>query len=91
MRGIMSKELFDLTGRVGLVSGAAQGMGRAMALALAEAGADLMLADLNTAGLERTAEQITRLGRRAIPVTCDVSKPVRTDELGIVLRKYLEF
>jgi NAD(P)-dependent dehydrogenase (short-subunit alcohol dehydrogenase family) len=71
----MSKELFDLAGRVALVSGAAQGMGRAMALALAEAGADLMLADLNTAGVEKTAESITRLGRRAIPITCDVSKP----------------
>jgi NAD(P)-dependent dehydrogenase (short-subunit alcohol dehydrogenase family) len=71
----MSKELFDLSGRVGLVSGAAQGMGRAMALALAEAGADVMLADINSAGVEKTAEQITRLGRRAIPVTCDVSKP----------------
>src|SRR6516164_6879510 len=71
----MSKELFDLTGRVGVVSGAAQGMGRAMALALAEAGADLMLADINTAGVEKTAEQIARLGRRAIPITCDVSRP----------------
>jgi NAD(P)-dependent dehydrogenase (short-subunit alcohol dehydrogenase family) len=71
----MSKELFDLSGRVGLVSGAAQGMGRAMAQALAEAGADLMLADINNAGVEKTAEQISRLGRRAIPVTCDVSKP----------------
>jgi NAD(P)-dependent dehydrogenase (short-subunit alcohol dehydrogenase family) len=71
----MSKELFDLSGRVALVSGAAQGMGRAMALALAEAGADLMLADINSAGVEKTAEQISRLGRRAIPVTCDVSKP----------------
>ena len=71
----MSKELFDLSGRVGLISGAAQGMGRAMALALAEAGADLMLADINTAGVEKTAEQISRLARRAIPITCDVSKP----------------
>ena len=71
----MSKELFDLSGRVGLVSGAAQGMGRAMALALAEAGADLMLADINNAGAEKTAEQISRLGRRAIAVTCNVSQP----------------
>jgi NAD(P)-dependent dehydrogenase (short-subunit alcohol dehydrogenase family) len=71
----MSKELFDLSGRVGLVSGAAQGMGRAMALALAEAGADLMLADINSAGVEKTAEQISRLGRRAIAVTCNVSQP----------------
>src|SRR5262249_3105888 len=65
----------DLTGRVGLVSGAAQGMGRAMALALAEAGADLVLADLNDAGVRRTADQAATLGRKAIPVVCDVSKP----------------
>jgi NAD(P)-dependent dehydrogenase (short-subunit alcohol dehydrogenase family) len=70
----MSK-LFDLTGSVALVSGGAQGMGRAMALALAEAGADLMLADINTAGAQKTAEDITSLGQRAIPVTCDVSVP----------------
>ena len=71
----MSSPLFDLTGRVALVSGAAQGMGRAMAVALAEAGADLVLADLNTAGVQKTAEQLAALGRRAIPVTCDVSQP----------------
>ncbi len=71
----MSSNLFNLTGRTALVSGAAQGLGRAMALALAEAGADVMLADRNTAGLEKTAEQITRLGRRAVPRTCDVSEP----------------
>ena len=47
--------LFDLTGRVALVSGSASGMGRAMSLALAEQGADLMLADLNTDGVQRTA------------------------------------
>jgi NAD(P)-dependent dehydrogenase (short-subunit alcohol dehydrogenase family) len=71
----MSSNLFDLTGRVALVSGAAQGMGRAMALALAEAGADLVLVDVNTAGLQKTAEQAAAPGRRAVPVTCDVSVP----------------
>src|SRR5947207_2724342 len=60
--------LFDLTGRVAIVTGAAQGLGRATALALAEAGADLLLADRNTAGIEKTAAQITRLGRRGVPV-----------------------
>lgn len=67
--------LFDLTKRVALVSGAASGLGRAMSLALAEHGADLMLADRNATGLADTADRITRLGRRAIPVACDVSEP----------------
>src|SRR5689334_552043 len=73
--------LFDLTGRVALISGTASGMGRAAALALAEQGADLMLADLNTAGLEKTAADIRALGRRAIPVTCNVSDPAAIREL----------
>jgi len=71
----MATKLFDLTGKVALVSGAAQGMGRAMALALADAGADLLLADLNLAGAQRTGEQIQALGRRALAVACDVSEP----------------
>ena len=71
--------LFDLSGRVALVSGAASGTGKAMSLALAEHGADLMLADLNTEGLEQTAEEIRSRGRRAVAVTCNVSHygPIR--------------
>lgn len=65
--------LFDLTGRVALVSGAASGMGRAMSLALAEHGANLFLADLNADGVARTAADIQQIGRRAVPVTCNVS------------------
>jgi len=67
--------LFDLSGRVALVSGAASGMGRAMATALAETGADVMLAGRNLARLEKTAAEIEKLGRRAVPVECDVSQP----------------
>ena len=77
----MANGLFDLSGRVALVSGAASGMGRAMSLALAEHGADLMLADLDAEGLARTAEDITRLGRRAVCVTCDVSDPEAIEAL----------
>jgi len=69
----MIQRLFDLTGRVALVSGAASGMGRAMSLAFAEAGADLMLADLNAEGMQKTANDIERMGRRAHPVVCNVS------------------
>lgn len=66
---------FDLSGRVALVSGAASGMGRAMALALAEYGADVMLADRNAEGLERTSHEISQLGRRAVAARLDVSQP----------------
>jgi NAD(P)-dependent dehydrogenase (short-subunit alcohol dehydrogenase family) len=56
-------DMFDLHGRVALVSGGAQGMGRAMALAFAEAGADLVLpSHSNVAGVEDTAEQARKLG-----------------------------
>jgi len=69
--------LFDLTGRVALVSGAASGLGRAMAMALGEAGADLMLADRNLAGAEMTSSEIKKLGRRAVVANCDVSDPTQ--------------
>ena len=69
----MSHPIFDLSGRVALVSGAASGMGRAMSLGFAESGADLMLADINEEGMADTAREIERLGRRVEPVVCDVS------------------
>src|SRR5256885_5676094 len=72
---MQAPSMFDLSGRVALVSGAASGMGRAMALALAQAGAHLLLADRDANGLGRTATQISDLGGRAISVTCDVSAP----------------
>jgi len=68
-------DLFDLSGKVALVSGAASGMGQAMSIALAGAGADLMLADIDETGTRATAEQIAALGRKAIPINCDVSQP----------------
>jgi NAD(P)-dependent dehydrogenase (short-subunit alcohol dehydrogenase family) len=67
--------LFDLSGRVAVVSGAASGLGRAMALVFAEAGADLALVDRNIDGAGDTASAATALGRRALPLRCDVSVP----------------
>lgn len=74
-------DLFDLTDRVAVVSGAASGLGRAMAIGFAEYGADLLLADVDAAGMDRTAETIAALGRRAVPVVCDVAQPDRIDAL----------
>ena len=68
-------EMFDLSGKFALVSGAASGMGRATSLALSEAGATLMLADINEEEMNKTAKDISDLGGHAVPVKCDVSSP----------------
>jgi len=57
--------MFDLRGKVAVVSGAAQGLGQATALGLAECGCDLVLLDRNLQGAEQTAAQIRNMGRRA--------------------------
>jgi NAD(P)-dependent dehydrogenase (short-subunit alcohol dehydrogenase family) len=86
--------LFDLTGRTAVVTGSAQGMGRAIATALAEAGADLVVLDRNEAGIEVTAHGIRQLGRKALPIAGDVTDTDNIDrvfatvdhEFGRVLR-----
>ena len=71
----MSHPLFDLSNRVALVSGAASGLGKAMATGFAEAGADLVLADINADGLATAAREMEALGRRVLPAVCDMSQP----------------
>ncbi len=66
---------FDLTGRCALITGGGTGIGRAIALALAEAGADIALAARRVDKLEQTADEITKLGRRAIALPLDLTDP----------------
>src|SRR5687768_17466909 len=68
----MILDAFRLTGKVALVTGASAGLGRAIAIALAEAGADVACHG-NTRTPEATVEAINRLGRRAFAVTGDLS------------------
>ncbi len=67
----------DLTDRVAIITGSARGIGRAIALKLAEVGADIVVNDIAAAAdsLEKTAEEIRALGRQALAVTADVSSP----------------
>jgi len=73
--------MFDLSGRVAVVSGAAQGMGQATAMAVAESGASVVLVDRNIAGAEVTADEIRRMGRRAMVSDANVSDPAAIAEL----------
>jgi NAD(P)-dependent dehydrogenase (short-subunit alcohol dehydrogenase family) len=64
----------NLAGEIAVITGGASGIGRGTALALARRGADIVLADIHTDRLAAVAEEIRQLGRRVLPVTCDVSR-----------------
>jgi NAD(P)-dependent dehydrogenase (short-subunit alcohol dehydrogenase family) len=71
--GILDK--FRLDGKVAIVTGASSGLGVAFAKALAEAGADVVLAARRADRLEKTANLVEETGRRALIVQADVSQP----------------
>ncbi len=63
----------ELLGKVALVTGAAQGIGRAIALILAQKGADIVVSDINLEKAEETVREIETIGRRAIAIRADVA------------------
>ena len=70
-----------LSGKVGLVTGAGQGNGRAIALGLARAGADVAINDLRMESVDRVVKEIEALGRRAAGVVADVSNTSQIDDM----------
>jgi len=75
------QELFDLSGRTALVTGGGRGIGRHLALGLAEAGADVFVASRKLASCEETAAAVRALGRRAWAFACDVAQPEQIERL----------
>ncbi len=71
---------FDMSGKVALVTGASSGLGRHFALELAAAGADLVVVARRLEALESLAEEIRATGRKALPVTMDVTHRASVDQ-----------
>ena len=83
------RKMFDLTGRVALITGAGVGFGEAIALGFAAFGCDIAASDLDIENPRRTAERVRKMGRRAIALKANVAVP--EDILGMVDATVSEF
>ncbi len=81
----MTAQLFDLSGKVALVTGGGQGIGRAIAAGLAQAGANLLICDIDESTLEPARQEIETAGNRCAAVRIDVGKPAEIDRLFATL------
>ena len=85
----MTTDLFDLTGKVAVVTGGSRGLGREMVLAFAERGADVVIASRKLANCEAVADEVRSLGRRALPVAYHAASWDGAEELAAAA--YAEF
>ena len=77
----MILDLFKLTDRIAIVTGAGRGIGRGIALGFAEAGAHVVVAARSVAQIEETAAAVRERGRRALAVPCDVMQRAQLEHL----------
>lgn len=68
-----NRDLFDLSGRVAFVTGAAQGLGQAAAIGLARYGADVVCVDIRAESCAQTRDRVCAYGRRALAFGCDIT------------------
>lgn len=74
-------QLFDLSGKVALVTGSGRGLGRTMAVALAAAGADVVTSARSAGEIESLRDEIRAMGRRSEAIRCDVTAEADCDAL----------
>jgi NAD(P)-dependent dehydrogenase (short-subunit alcohol dehydrogenase family) len=82
---------FELTGRAAFVTGASRGIGQVIAVALAEAGADVALVARSEDGLADTAEEITAVGRKAVVIPADVTDQAAVEDAAAAAIDQLGF
>ena len=76
------KKLFSLEGRKGFITGGAQGIGKTLALAFAELGADVAIVDMNIDKAEATAQELAaKTGRNIIALQCNVTNPKSVNDM----------
>ncbi len=79
---LLGTRFFDLTGRVAVVPGAGRGLGRVMALALAAAGADIVVSSRTAPEIESVRDEIRALGRRAEAAPADITSEADCERLA---------
>jgi len=78
---------FSLKGKVALITGASRGIGEAVAVGLAQAGADLAIASRKLPDLERVATEVRKTGKKCLPVATHVG---RTEEINNLVKKVVD-
>ncbi|UCC16093.1 MAG: SDR family NAD(P)-dependent oxidoreductase, partial [Dehalococcoidales bacterium] len=73
--------IFDLNGKIAVVTGGAGGIGAALALGIADAGADVVVTSRNLAKLEEVAEQIKAKGKKSLAISTDVTDAKSVEDM----------
>lgn len=85
----MTSKLFDLTGKNAFITGGAQGIGKTIALAYADLGANVAIVDLDMAKAEQTCVELREKGVKALAVKTDITRPEEVDDMvQVVLNEF---